>query len=383
MNQERKNKKKSKPKWSVIGICIVIILMIIISYITFRTKSHGSNDNLQIMTKSNLEEEKLRQEVVKLQIENRKANSILVLLVSNAGLLTALLAIVGAVVTIWKQIEERSRQQKLDRQQRDKDRQQREVENLRRIDEKFTAIIKDLGSDSVPVQAGAAVSILTFLKPVYQTYYEQVFLIILANLKVKRDKREEATAELLLKGFEKAIRLLIEYKIKQREPVELDLSHADLKRVNLSGLDLSNADLGYADMPNVVLEGANLFRVKGYGANLKRARLSHANLNEARFKTAIFADALFHDANLVAANMKETDLRRVQFHQAKLQSAHFEYADLRGAQFNQANINDTFFKDALMDDQALKSILKAFNWNNAHFDDETKTKLENLAAQRK
>ena len=381
MNQGKKNKKRSLPKWAVFGFCSIIIVMVVIYFIAIQTKSSSTADNLQMMTKPNLEEEKLRQEIVKLQIENRNSNSLLELLVSNAGLLTALLAIIGAVITIWKQIEERSRQQKLDRQQRDKDRQQREAENLRRIDEKFTAIIKDLGSDSVPIQAGAAVSILTFLKPVYQTYYEQVFLIILANLKVKKDQREEATAELLLKGFEKAIRLLIDYKIKQRETVELDLSHADLKRVNLSKLDLINADLGFVDMPNVVLEEANLFRVKGYGANLKRARLSRANLNEARFKTAIFTDALFHEANLVAANMKETDLQRAQFYQAKLQSAHFENADLRGAQFKQADINDTFFKGALLDDQALKNILKAFNWNKAHFDDEIKKYLEHLAAQ--
>jgi len=369
MNQEKKDTNKSLRKWVVIGIGIIIILIVVIAFISFRTKSPATGDSLQMMTRQNLEQEKLRQEVVKLQIENRKANSILVFLVSNAGLLTVLLAIIGAIVTIGKQIEERK-----------KDRQQREAENLRRIDEKFTAIIKDLGSDSVPIQAGAAVSILTFLKPMYQAFYEQVYLIILANLKVKKDKREEATAELLLQGFEKAIRLLIEYKIKQGEPVELDLSQADLKRVNLSGLDLSNADLGFADMPNANLEAANLFRVKGYGAKLKGVRLSRANLNEARFKTAKFADALFHDANLVAANMKETDLQRVQFHQAKLQSTHFEHADLRGAQFNQANIDDAFFKGALMDDQTLRSILKAFNWDNAHFDDEIKTKLEDLAA---
>ncbi len=369
MNQPRANQRKFWPKWWIISLAAIIILAIVVIFISIKMKSPEGDDGLQTMTKPELEQEKLRQEVAKLQTENRKANSLLVFLVSNAGLLTMLLAIIGAIITIWKQIEERK-----------KDRQQRESENLRRIDEKFAAIVKDLGSDSVPIQAGAAVSILTFLQPRYEAFYEQVYLIILANLKIKKDKREEATAELLLKAFEKAIRLLIEFKMKQGEPIELDLSHADLKRVNLAGLELSNTDLGYADMPNAVLEGANLFRARGYGANLRGARLSRANLNEARFKTAIFTDALFHESNLVAANMKETNLQHAQFHQAKLQSAHFENADLRGAQFNQANIDDAYFRGALLDDQALKSLLKAYNWKDAHFDEEIKLRLENLAA---
>ena len=64
-----------------------------------------------------------------------------------------------------------------------------------------------------------------------------------------------------------------------------------------------------------------------------------------------------------------------------MQSAHLERANLSGAKFEQADLNDTFFRGASFNAQTLKNIIKAFNWQKAHFDEDVKAKLEELANQ--
>jgi uncharacterized protein YjbI with pentapeptide repeats len=316
-----------------------------------------------------LEDEKLRQEIRKLQIENEKLISKWEIIRSLAPFLTALGVAIGALWTIWKQINESNIQ-------RDLDRRQREADSVRRSSERFTSIVSGLGSDSKVLQASAAVSMMTFVKPQYKDFHEQVFLILLANLKIGHGN---VINKLLVAAFDVAIRRYLEYEQEQGGKVELDLSRCWLDHVDLSGLDLSHADIGFAYFRSANLTGTNLFRVRGIKAHLDKARLSTANLNEARLRSVEFRDAQFHNAIIVAADLKEADLRNAQFQQAKMQSAHLDNAKLSGAEFEQANISDAFFKGAIFDEHALKSIIKAKNWQNAHFDDEIKVRLETLA----
>ncbi len=319
-----------------------------------------------------LQEEKLRQEIRKLQLENERLSSRWEPIRSSAPFFAALVAAMGVLATVWKQIHESSTQRNLDRLQR-------KEESLRRSNERFTSIVGDLGSTSEVIQAGASVSLMTFLKQEYRDFHEQVFLILLANLKIQHS---EKINKLLITAFSAAIRRYLEYARDQNKSVELDLSHSYLDRVDLSGLDLSLADLGFTHLRSANLTDAILFRARGMKANLDKARLSRANLNEARLRKAQFRDAQFHGANIVAADLKETDLRGAQFHQAKLQSAHLDNARLKGARFEQANLSDTFFNGADLDELTLRSIVNAQNWRQAHFDDETNARLQKLAKNR-
>jgi len=364
------NKTRNKLKWVAVPFVLVLILLAISLLVVLKPpwgqqSSVFLNDQLQSMNQQELQDEKLRQEILKLQIENKKRNSFWELLPSYATIITTLVAVIGVFVTIWRQINER-----------ELDRKQREDESRRRLDEKFTSIVSDLGSEKPSIQASAAVSILTFLKPEYKAFHDQVFMILLANLKIQHDP---AVNKLLIEGFEKAVRIQLQSLREKGEQFELDLSRSFLHRVDLAGLDLSQADLGFAQLRGANLTEANLHRVRGMEANLEKARLSRANLNEARFRKAQFRGAQFHGANLVAADLKETDLREAQFYQAKMQSAHLERANLSGAKFEQADLNDTFFRGASLNVQTLKNIIKAFNWQKAHFDEDVKAKLEELA----
>ena len=107
-----------------------------------------------------LEREKLRQEIRKLELENRNERGLRGFFSSYAGSLTAfvtaLVAVGGLMLTIRQQTRERARQQVEDRQQRDREREQREVESKRHLDERFTSILGDLGATSEAVQIGRA-----------------------------------------------------------------------------------------------------------------------------------------------------------------------------------------------------------------------------------
>jgi uncharacterized protein YjbI with pentapeptide repeats len=282
--------------------------------------------------------------------------------VTYATLITAFVAVVGVVVTVWKQLA------------------QQEAERRRQLDEKFATIIANLGADSPAIQASAAVSIISFLKPEYKAFHDQVFMVLLANLKLKHS---DVINRLLITGFEQAIRIRLQSLKKGDTSIGLDLSHSNLYRAELAGLNLKEADLGFAKLKNANLTNTNLHRVRGWSADLEKARLSRANLEEARFRKANFREGQFHNARLVSADLKETDLTGAQFYQAKMQSAHLEDADLGEAKFEQADLNDAFFRGAKnLNTQTLKSISKALNWEKAHFDDDIMAKLEELAGMK-
>ena len=123
-----------------------------------------------------------------------------------------------------------------------------------------------------------------------------------------------------------------------------------------------------------------MFRAKGWKVNLENARLSGAILQEARLMKARLRNTHFHGAILISANLKKADLRGARFQRARLQSAHFDKAVVLGAGFEDANLKDTFFLGTRFDNASLKSILRARNWEKAHFDFAVKQKLDDLRA---
>lgn len=362
-------KKWIYPKNMVMKKAILFIALFIMMVLSWYQQSLlFADDQVLSTTHQKLLNGKLRQEIKKLRIENKNNSSFWGQLPAYATSITALVAIIGVIVTIYKLINERSL-----------DRKQRETESLRRIDDKFTSIVTNLGSKSAAIQASAAVSILSFLKPEYREFHNQVFMILLANLKVEHS---EAIYNLLVEGFEKALRLQLPSLKLQDKTYELDLSRAYLNHVNLSECDLSYADLGFTNLKYANLSGSktSLCRARGIEANMEKARLSDANMMEARFTKANFLYAHFHRTNLVSTVLKEADMSYAQFYQASMQSAHLEGAILFDTKFEQANINDTFFKGVKLNDVTLKSILntKDKSWKKAHFDEDIMNKLEEM-----
>jgi uncharacterized protein YjbI with pentapeptide repeats len=348
------------------------------------------------MTHEQLEDEKLRQEVLNLQQDRS--------VIGDLGpWITAAVAVVGVLLTWLKQLadtrqqqrenarqqeadrraskagrKEEARQRELDRQQQQAAMEQREAESQRRLQESFSTVAVNLGSNSPSIQASAAASILSFLRPEHSAFHEQVFLLVLANLKVDHDPEVN---KLLVRVFERALRLQLQAGTLDRS-LALDLTRARLETVDLVGLDLSDADIAFANLRYGNLRGAKLRRLRGYDVHLEKASLSGAEtiLEEARLRKAHCAEAQFHDANLVSARLEEADLTGAEFQRARLQSAHLDETVLIGTRFEEADLNDAFLRRLRdVDEAALRSLSRAKNWRGAHFDPEIRERLEGLS----
>ena len=366
--EKRKNKNILLVLLLVVMVILVTIWIILTVRSTYLIQETGEGiEYLSAMGEADLENEKLRQEIRNLLIMNNQLISPWQQISSYATVFTVIVAIVGALTTIWKQFSEQRR-----------DREQRETESVRRLDEKFSSIVEDLGSTSPSLKVSAVVSLMTFLRGDYSQFHEQVYLVLLANLKIKHDLQVN---RLMIQAFEDALRLKLERTKAAGGEEAIDLTHTFLYRVDLSYLDLTSVDVAFADLQLANFRESTLFRMKGYQAVLEKAKFTGAKLGEARLMEANLNHAHFHHANLVASNLKKTNLNGAQFYQAQMQSAHLDEADLGGACFEQADLNDTYFTGASMGKSTLMSIIKAYNWRNAHFDEDVREKLEILSAE--
>jgi uncharacterized protein YjbI with pentapeptide repeats len=313
-----------------------------------------------------LAQRKVREEIRQLELDNRNSTGIRGIVKCYGPFLAGFAALAGVLVTIWRHNYEQANQ-------REKDRNLRETESRRRIDERFSTVLANLGAESEATQAAAAVSLLSFLQGDDTEFHRQVRLVTLANLKVAHS---DVITNLLVRVFQQALRTRAPF-----EPVEIDFSHAHLRRADFSRLDLSGADFRAADLSRANFEGARLRRVEGYQVNLQDAGLCETDLDAARFPEAHAAGARFYKANLHAVHFEDADLRNARFQQAKLPSAHFDRADLRGARFEGSNLNDAYFREAQLDEGTLKSITRAQNWETAHFSEGVMARLRELGGR--
>ncbi len=306
-------------------------------------------------SKDVLERQKLVQEIEKLRQENQNEENFFE---RNAALITALVALGGLLATLWKQNSDQ-------RLQRERDRDQRSVELERRLEDRFATNLSDLRAAEAAKQAGAAASLVTYLRPEHERFRRQVRIAALTNLKVEH---KEPIRKLLGRLYADSLA-----SGTSADAFERDLSRAQLALTDLSGLELQGADLGFADLRSSTLVGCDLYRARGFGVNLTGAHCNSiddrvTSLVEVRFHNAKAQAADFSGALLVNAHLRGADLREARFYRAHLQAAHLEHTKLQGASFQGANLDDTYFYQAEFDESALASIARALNWRNAHFD---------------
>jgi uncharacterized protein YjbI with pentapeptide repeats len=313
-----------------------------------------------------LERQKLREEIAKLQREN-EPEDFGDAFVRYAPLLTAIVAVVGVIATLWKQLAER-----------EAERRQRHAETERRLEDRFAAILTELGAEKAAAKASATAAIVTYLEPRHERFHHQVRLAVLTNLKLSQ---EEPIRKLLARVYVESLRTGQEINRFER-----DLSRAKLANTDLRDLKLAEADLAFADLRDSNLAGCDLFRARGREVTLEGARLcadggQTPSLIEVRFKGAKCHGADFSGATMVNAHLEESDLTEARFYRCRLQGAHFEGADLTGAKFHQADLADARFAGAILDWECMHGISRARHWRKAHFDPGVKQELEEMAEE--
>jgi uncharacterized protein YjbI with pentapeptide repeats len=324
-----------------------------------------------------LSKEKLEAEVVKVRAEADNSSGVRGFFANYAALIAALAAFAGVGIAVRGQNKEQTRQREADRTQRNQDLAQRHSEGARELTERFSQLLLDLGSDSEPVQAGAAVSLLSFLVHPDAARHHEVRLAVLANLKVEHPL---AITKLLIRTFEQAMSSTEQVPL---DPIELDFSGAQLFGARLVNLDLDGANLANANFTGADLTGTRLRGANGADVILDGAVLRGecTSLFNARLARAKCVATQFQGAELVNAHLEGANLRNARFEGARLQAAHLEAGtDLRGARFDGANVADTYFRDALFDDDALRSLRKARNWAKAHLSVDTAARFAALAS---
>lgn len=347
--------------------------------------------------------EKLEQETVKIEKEAAnldqnfwEENSALVTTIASlANAVTAIVAIIGAFVTIGRQLTEIRREKK------------------QQLDQRFTSIVERLGSEQSELKASATVSLLTFLEPGYEKYREQVYLIVLANLKL--DNQDPTINRLLVQVFEQVIDVYLKPELTKLTETErkfqLDLSGCYINGITLANLSLTPANLSEAHLERAVLRQTQLIGATLQKANLTYSYLDNVNLDQANLKEAVFSDyqnrsksdpktqiinSSFNQANLISVQLKRSTVVNTTFQGARLQEIHLDGANLSGVSFERGNLNTAFFKGATLervefaeadlqkakfqgavfDDLTLESIARNPSWMKAEFDDDITQRLK-------
>lgn len=338
-------------------------------------------DELDQLNREQLEEQKLREE-----IRDLRADPLVWDRIGDAlPLVTVLVAVIGAIATVWKQInetkrhrEEADRQRSADRQeqrrrdeeaaeqrrndqleqrrrdeentrQRELDRAQREKDARDRFDGRFAMVVAHLGSANLALQVSAAATLGIFLRDDYEEFYPEVYRLVLANLKVDHDRLVNRE---LVRVFEQVLRKRLD-RLAEGETLLLDLDHAHLERLDLSGLTLPGLDIARSDLKHAVLRDAVMTGVQGFEAGLEDVKASRADLEWAGFKAIQARHGHFHETRLVNANLRDANLESAEFKHAELQTAKLERANLRSANFEYAAMRDTYLEGADLTDAVL------------------------------
>ncbi len=360
-----------------------------------------------------LERRKLQQEIRQLELGNDRAAGPLGWLLTVGPLVTVLIGVITLGAALWKQSRdlaaartsaddqaaqwraELTQQQRAESEKaaqwraellrlQELDRENRVNEQVRRFDERISAVAANLGSDNPALRLNGAAALGLFTKPRYHDLHCDLLNIVVANLKAKP---EDAVSDLLRGHLARLLRLLFEPgRVDPGVGDRLDLTRLNLYRLDLHGLDLRGQvtmDLAFSTLTLANFRECNLFRARGGEAELDRAHFSRAKMDEARFnKATLTQPAYFHETSLVSATFDDAVLPGTDFQRARLQGAKFRRAVLRGAHFEGANLADAYFTEAVLDEAALRSIATgAANWRQARFDPGARERLEALSGK--
>src|SRR5205823_860630 len=91
----------------------------------------------------------------------------------------------GSIFTLIRYLTDR-------RDARDKEFKDREDERAKRAEERFQKVVEGLGSDKEGAKVGAAIMLRTFLQKGYEQFYEQVFDLAVAHLRLRQANPKES-----------------------------------------------------------------------------------------------------------------------------------------------------------------------------------------------
>jgi uncharacterized protein YjbI with pentapeptide repeats/glycosyltransferase involved in cell wall biosynthesis len=264
-----------------------------------------------------LSNEKARQEVISLRIQNELEAFFWSSLLNALGpMITAFVALVGAWLGLRNYLDTRSRE-RLDRAAGD-----------------LNSLLENLVSEEPRERAVGVVGLQHFLTPDKREYHLRVLSALVTAARLEEDTE-------VMRGIriaaEQAVKNLPEDVLRQ-----VSWQGVKLRGVNFAGHRLQNLDFRDADLEDADLTGCDLS-----GVWLTNARLNGAKLDKSILQGADLAYADFAGASLVQA-----DLRQAGLYHARVWRMNLDEADLREAKFEPDEVSWELIN----------------NWRNATYD---------------
>lgn len=250
-----------------------------------------------------LEDERVRQEAVKLRLENEQRTTFLQTLFATLGAGVGLLVTVSGIWVGFAQYLSAKERDRLDRASKD-------LESLWRG-------IAAQGDSNL--QAAAIAALQHFLSPDKKEYHDRVAAAL--ALAARMENRSDVVNRTLLPVVESAMRQITD-SMRTVSWQKVRLQKADFSNLNLRGFDFRDGDLEEANLRGSILNGARFDAARLVRANLERAVLTDASL-----EYADLADASLHSANLQNANMRHIQLMNLNLRDCNLTGATLSHHD--------------------------------------------------------
>lgn len=314
----------------IITLGFLVCLLIFVGYqfvITWEVQQRKMDDltKIEALRTTDLSDEKIRQELISLRLENEQRTIFLQDFITNISVAAGLLiALIGAYITVNQYVDVR-----------EKERTDRAAANLSAIWEGITSSDKDR-------RAGSIADLRQFLSPDKEEFHDQV-----------------ASALALAGRLDNEDDLVIRRTLTPIIETAMKVMPSAMKKVSWQGLYLSRCDFSEQDLTGFDFRDAIL----------EQCDFHCAKLTNARFDAARLISTNFDEADLTGAKLEFADLANASFRNAKLNGADIRNIGLLGMDLQDATLTDAKFSPFSFDWRLAK------NWRSATFDSGIKDKL--------
>ena len=297
------------PSWLILVALVFLSLFAALVWVHYSAASRYQRElqdainDLREAKGSTLEDERTRQEAVKLRLENEQRTTFLQTLLATLGAGVGLLVTVAGIWIGFAQYLTSKERDRMDRASKD-------LEHL------WEGIASHGDSNK---QAAAIAALQHFLSPDKEEYHDRVAAAL--ALAGRIENRSGLVNRTLRPIVESAMRTITE-SMRKVSWQGLHLNGADFGGIDLRGFDFRDSKLEEANFRGCIISGARFD-----AASLVRTCFESANLRDASLEYADLADANFRSAKLENANLRHIRLKNLDLRDADLTGAKLSHFD--------------------------------------------------------
>lgn len=316
---------------TLIGVVIAVFVFVFLGLQLWSAMKQADNsfkalESLEKVNDLELKNEKVRQEIIALKIENEKQIEFLNSLVTNiSAAIGIIIALTGGWIGLQQYINLR-RREKLDRAAID-----------------LNSLWGGISSDKPAIRASSIAGLQVFLSEDKEEYHNRV-----ASALALAGRMEN---KLIVK---RTLTPVIEYAMRNFTDV--------MRNVSWQGLSLTQADFSGINLDGFDFRDSNLEKVNFTRASLKNTRFDAARLIGAKFDYADLTGAILEYADLANVSLKNANLANSKLRHIKVLNLDLENTNLAGADFSVRSIDWKLIN----------------NWRQAKLDAGIKSNLESV-----